>query len=311
MKVLITGASGFTGTHLIKYLLSLPEDSPSVIGISRSPPRISHPDYRYIRTDLENEDQINFVFDKTCPDAVIHLAGRNKGNLTELLQSNVISTESLLNVILKKRPDARIIVVGSSAEYGYAGTEPIAENAPLHPVGLYGISKVAEDLLSISYRDIYELGIAVARPFNLIGPGQPDSFVCGSLTRQAAEIQGGLRAAFELTGGNATRDFIDVRDEAVALWRLLSHDNFDNRIVGRAFNIGTGKGYSIFEVIQEIFSVMGKSYPISGPGVPARELVPIQIADTTSLKKETGWQASIPIRRSLEDMIARWRGSAV
>jgi GDP-4-dehydro-6-deoxy-D-mannose reductase len=215
----------------------------------------------------------------------------------------VINTEHLLNAVRKEKPDARVLVVGSSAEYGYAGEIPITEETPLRPSGVYGISKVAEDLLAVQYYTAHDLAVAIARPFNLIGPEQSDLYVCGKLTHQAVDIRNGKREVFEIVGSDAGRDYVDVRDVVEAYWRLLSHDNFEKKVAGRAFNIGSGKSYSVLEVIQEITRITGRLYKVHMPELPVRELVPVQIADIRRIEKETGWRPSIPLSSSLEEMI--------
>jgi GDP-4-dehydro-6-deoxy-D-mannose reductase len=301
MNVLVTGASGFSGNFLIKHLLSSCNGALNIWGLSRSDPKISHCGCTYIRTDLNQRKQVDAIIKQVSPDTVIHLAGLNRGTLIELLQANVINTEHLLEAVLKERPDARVLVIGSSAAYGYSGKKPVTEDKPLRPVSAYGISKVAEDLLAISYHYVNALNIAVARPFNLIGPGQPDSFVCGNLIRQTAEIRAGVRKSIELSGGNTRRDFIDIRDAVDAYWRLVSHKNFEKKIAGRTFNVGSGRSYSISEVVQEIFEITGSPFPVNASAV--RDLVPVQIADITLIEKETGWKPSTLIRSSLEDMM--------
>jgi len=303
MNILVTGASGFTGHHLIKHLLCLREGEIHIWGISRSAPQISHPGITYLEADLSKKEHVDTIIQQISPDAVIHLAGLNRGTLVELLHANVINTEHLLKALQKERPDARILVVGSSAEYGYAGEMPISEDEALRPTSAYGISKVAEDLLALQYHAAHGLRIAVVRPFNLVGPGQPDSFVCGKLIRQAVEIKNGMRGAFELAGSEARRDFVDVRDVVDAYWRLISHKNFEKKVAGRAFNIGSGKSYSVSEVVQEIAFVTKISYQTHMSAIPGRDLVPVQIANTTLIEKETGWRPLTPLRRSLEDMI--------
>ncbi len=121
MNVLVTGASGFTGHYMIKYLLSSYERALHIWGISRSPPQVSHSGCTYIKVDLNQSEQVDAVIKQVSPDVIIHLAGMNRGTLIELLCANVINTENLLRAVRKDRPDARVLVVGSSAEYGTPG----------------------------------------------------------------------------------------------------------------------------------------------------------------------------------------------
>ncbi len=302
MNVLITGASGFTGHHLIHHLLSQTASVDHIWGLSRHLSSISHTKCTPVCVDLGNTEDVERLMQEIKPDAVIHLAGLNRGSLEDLLQSNVMNTGHLLDAVRMHAPGARVLVVSSSAVYGYAGDSPIPEDAPFRPVGAYGISKAAEELLAFQCRHVYNLNVAVARPFNLIGPGQPESFLCGRLTRQAVEIHAGKRHSFNLTGGDARRDYIDVRDVVDAYWRLISHQLFTEHIAGRVFNIGSERSYSVSELISAISEIMNTSYTISLQPFEA-ELVPIQVADTARLRGETGWYPLIDIRRSLEDMI--------
>lgn len=302
MNVLITGASGFTGFFLIRHLLSDKEKVNHIWGISRRLPLKSHAGLTSVCLDLGNQQEINNLIDEIKPDAIIHLAGQNHGDLPDLMHANVVNTGWLLDAVRKNAPESRILVIGSSAEYGYAGNKLISEDTPLQPTGLYGVSKVAQEILSLQYYRAYDLKISVARPFNLIGPGQPDTFICGRLVKQALEIKAGKRLCFECAGGNTRRDFIDVRDTVHAYWKLISHPHFTDRIAGKTFNIGSGSSYSISEVINIISEILGTTFPCT-MGEVENELIPSQIADITRLTSEIEWKPSFTIHQSIQDMM--------
>jgi len=304
MNILITGASGFTGFHLIRHLLSQKETVHHIWGVSRRMPLASHAGVTSASLDLSNQQDINNLIDEINPDAIIHLAGLNHGELPDLMDANVINTGRLLDAVQKNAPDSRVLVIGSSAEYGYAGDKPISEDTPLHPTGLYGVSKAAQDILSLRYYRASDLKVAVARPFNLIGPGQPDTFICGTLVKQALEIRAGKRSSFECAGGNTRRDFIDVRDVVDAYWKLISHPYFTERIVGKAFNIGSGRNYSISEVIDIISTIGGTSCPCTMNEME-KERIPSQTADITRVINEIEWKPSFTIHQSIKDMMER------
>jgi len=183
MKILVTGASGFTGHYMVDYLLALPGSDLEIFGLYKTHVPSDRNGCRYIQGDLCNRDETRALIRSVSPDAVLHLAGINRGTLHDLLRINVLGTQNLLDAVVQERPDCRVLVVGSSAEYGYAGSDPIAEDAPLRPVGAYGISKVAEDLLARSYASVHKLNVAVVRPFNLIRPPVNRRHLCvvGSL----------------------------------------------------------------------------------------------------------------------------------
>lgn len=302
MKILITGSSGFTGHYLINHLLSQSACVKHIWGLSRCSSLITHKKFTPVYVDLGVKESIDCLMQEIRPDAIIHLAGLNRGDLEDLLRSNVVNTRHLLDAMRIHAPGALVLVVSSSAVYGYAGEKPIPEETTLHPVGAYGISKVAEELLAFQYYQVYDLAIAVARPFNLVGPRQLDSFVCGRIIRQALEINVGKRDRFELTGGDARRDYIDVRDVVDAYWRLISHHLFTEKIAGRVFNIGRERSYSVSDIINMISVMMKISSPTSLQNL-GEELVPNQVADTTILRKETDWRPLIDMYSSLKDMV--------
>ena len=265
MRVLVTGASGFSGRHMIRHLSSLPGERPEIFGVYRSSPLRPEMGVTPVRADLVDREQAARLVREVAPDCVVHLAGLNRGSLKELLEVNVVGTEHLLDAIRDEAPCARTLVIGSSAEYGYAGEGPLPETAPFRPVSPYGISKAAEALLAHRYHAVHDLPVAVAVPFNLIGPGLPESFVSGRIVKQALEVAGGRRTELELAGLDSRRDFVDVRDAAAAYWQLLTADGFEKRIAGNRFNIGSGVDHSIEDVVNIVRRILGGSCPVSIP----------------------------------------------
>ncbi len=303
MKILVTGASGFTGHYMVDHLLALPGSDLEIFGLYKTHVPSDRNGCRYVQGDLCNRDETRALIRSVSPDAILHLAGINRGMLRDLLHINVLGTQNLLDAVVQERPDCRILVTGSSAEYGYAGSGPIAEDAPLRPVGAYGISKVAEDLLARSYTSTHNLSVAVVRPFNLIGPGQPASFVCGRIVEQVLAIQAGFQEKIYLGNINSLRDFIDVRDAVSGYWQVLSHTRFEEFYTGKAVNVGSGRATSIWEILACIEAVTKITYSIESPGDSGADLVPTQMSDNTRIMTTSGWRPSSPLCRSLEDML--------
>lgn len=305
MRLLVTGASGFSGHHLVRYLASLEEGRPEVFGVIRSvPPATDDAEVSWVTADLTDPGQSARAVRGVEPDAVIHLAGLNRGCLRDLLEVNVLGTENVLDAVAREAPSARVLVVGSSAEYGYAGHAPVPEENPLRPVTPYGLSKAAQGLLALRYHAVRHLSVAVAVPFNLIGPGLPESFVAGRIVRQAQEIAGGRRSAMELVGLESRRDFVDVRDAAAAYWRLLAADGFEERIAGNRFNIGSGTARSIAEVVDLVRRLTGVGFDVRLQGMSEPDPVPAQAADTTRIRAAIGWFPELALDQSLRDMLA-------
>jgi GDP-4-dehydro-6-deoxy-D-mannose reductase len=309
MKVLVTGASGFTGMQMIRYLSA--KDDITLTGLARKPvlPFAGARDVSLVNADLLDHARLSDVLSTVRPDLVIHLAGLNFGSLKELVDANETGTKNLLDAAIRANADCRALVIGSSAAYGYAGNEPVTEDTPFRPLSDYGVSKAAQDALALTYGSGRGNRVSVARPFNLVGPGQPPSFICGRIVQQAVEIENGQRDALDVLETTSSRDFIDVRDAVRAYWLILSHPNFSRQCAGRAFNIGSGITYAISGVISLIEEITGDRYPIRVPENPPDVPVPFLVSDTTRVRTITGWAPEIPFRESLRDMLDAARSS--
>jgi GDP-4-dehydro-6-deoxy-D-mannose reductase len=303
MRVLVTGAGGLAGRAMVRQILGLEGDR-EVFGIYRKNLPQAFDRFTPLKVDLTDREKTLARVKEAEPAMIIHLAGQNHGSLAKLLESNVISTQNLLDAACALRNPVRILVTGSSAEYGYAGNRPIPESAPLRPVGPYGISKVAAELLTFSYHAVRHLPVAVVRPFNLVGPGQSDAYVCGKMARQVSEIEEGKREEISLADLSSRRDFIDVRDMAIACWSLITLPEFADRCAGKAFNIGSGKAHSVADVLEIIRRNTGKRYPVLLPERERPIPVPTQTSDNSLITATCGWKPSISLSQSLRDMLA-------
>lgn len=303
MKVLVTGASGFTGIHMIGFLSS--QEDIAVTGLARkSPAHFSKAqNISWVEGDILSPAKIFDTISSIKPDAIIHLAGLNRGSLKDLQKTNVTGTQNILDATLKINPDCRILAISSGAVYGYAGNTPIAESQILKPLSEYGVSKAAQDTLCQIYHETYGLQVAVARPFNLIGPDQPASLVCGRIIQQIVEIEQGKTEALELLEISSSRDFIDVRDAVKAYWAVLSHPEFARACAGKAFNIGSGKASAVYEVIRLIEKITGEHYRVRLPDVPAPIPLLSQQSDNSRIYAATGWTPRISLQDSLRDML--------
>ncbi len=208
MTVLVTGATGFTGTALVRYLRNL--GIRDIAGLARSAP--ADPDrqsrVRIVACDLLDRPRIHTVMADLNPDCIIHLAGLNRGAPDELFRANVTGMQNLLDAVHEANPSCRILIVSSSAVYGYAGKKPIDEDTPVKPLGDYGASKAEQERIALAYHATKGAQVAIARPFNLVGPGQPASFVCGRIVRQVVEIEQGKSLLFRFYDPRALRVFL-------------------------------------------------------------------------------------------------------
>lgn len=306
MRLLVTGASGFTGTALLRFLHGMKDVQ--VTAITRDASHASPDDgVNWITADLLDKKELCRLLAVVRPDAVIHLAGLNRGSPEELFLANVFVTRNLFDAIAVTCPSCRILVASSSAVYGYPGPGPITEESPFQPVAEYGSSKAAGDLLASMYHREKGLCIAIARPFNLAGPGQPDAFICGKIVRQFVECERGTRDAVSLLETGSSRDFVDVRDVVRAYWGLITHPRFAEECAGRAFNIGSGRVCPISELIATLEKITGRPCPVVLALDPPAIAIPSQQGDCSRIHHITGWQPEISLEQTVRDMLAAER----
>lgn len=303
MKVFITGASGFTGTCMIGFLSSRKD-----IGITALTRKILPHNSRtsaisWVEGDILNPDKIADAIAAAKPDALLHLAGLNRGSADELDTTNVTGTRNVLDAAFAINPECRILVTSSSAVYGYAGNAPLSENQTLKPLSEYGISKAAEETLCMTYNKTRGCQVTVARPFNLVGPHQPASFICGKIVQQVLEIEQGKRTYLDLLETRSCRDFVDVRDVVKAYWLLLTHSKFREECAGTAFNIGSGKACAVSTVIDLLTEITGNEYRVHISTTSPMVTIPSQTSDNTRIQGITGWNPLISLKKSLSDML--------
>lgn len=302
MKVLITGVSGFTGNYMIENLA--PKKNCELFGLVHKNTKSHSKDIELIECNLRNRKNVENVMHEIVPDRIIHLAGLTRGTLNDLIQTNVLGTENLLHAINNENRHCHVLIIGSSAEYGYSEEQLITESTKLNPVSEYGISKAAANLLSMSYYHRFGIQIAVARPFNLIGPGQPPSFVCGQIVSQIVEIEKGKKKSLDLQEIESRRDFIDVRDAVAAYWSIVNHRKFASECAGNIFNVGSGKSYSVSDVLEIIWKIIKRKYPVILANNPKKNLIPRQQSNNSLIMKTTCWRPRIELKESLTDMLS-------
>ena len=257
--------------------------------------------------DVTNAAQVAAVVGQVQPDYVFHLAALIKSeSLADLLAVNVLGTQHVLDALVAARPEARVLVTGSSAEYGLARHDelPIREENPLRPLQPYGVSKVAQSLRAAQYAYSDDLYVLRVRTFNLTGPGEPDTLVCSAFARQIAEIEHGLRPPVLRVGNlESGRDFVDVRDAVRAYWLVIQHGS-----AGEVYNVCSGTSVLIREVLRVLVSEADTRVEVEKDEqrYTAGD-VPLQYGDATRLRRSTAWSPTIPLKVSLRDLMNFWR----
>src|SRR6266545_841600 len=209
MRVLITGITGFVGSHMADYALA---QGVQVFGSNRWRSKTENIDHlrssvTFIESDLRDLSSVRALLEISQPDFVVHLAAQSFVGVSwhapaETLSINILSQVNLLEAIRGLKMSPRILAVGSSEEYGLVYEEelPIGEMSPLRPLSPYAVSKVTQDMMAYQYFKSYGLPIVRTRAFNHEGPRRGDVFVTSNFARQVAEIEAGLREPIVYVG---------------------------------------------------------------------------------------------------------------
>ncbi|WP_440112262.1 NAD-dependent epimerase/dehydratase family protein [Paenibacillus sp. QZ-Y1] len=292
-KVLITGASGFTGRHAVAYFKAV---GAGVAAVVRRTGVYTFGEGVTVHVcDLNDKQQVRHLIDEVKPDYVLHLAGKNSvpdswADPLLVLETNVMAVLYLLDA-LRSCPAARTVIVGSRLKYT---PEPGRNPQPPHP---YSLSKALEEMVSLSWMSLFGQQIMLAEPGNLIGAG-PSTGICSLLARHIVACeQEGKTEAFRLSGRENTRDFLDVRDAVRAYATLLVQGT-----TGTIYPIVSGTERSLGEIADTLLMMTEVEVPVrwdgasSGPDGAGEQ-------EQLALLSHLGWQPLIPFATSLQDIL--------
>ena len=312
-KLLLTGANGFVGQHLIKALA----DQYQILGIVHQADLQDSGNVSYQSGNILDRGFLEDIINKQQPDSIIHLAAvaptwsRDPENIFKI---NLIGTLNLYLAVESQKKLAglnpKIIYVSSAEVYGKTeNPEKISETAPFFPANYYGNSKVSADRLSYQMSQSAGLKITIIRPFNHTGPGQQKGFFVPDMASQIVAIENDP-AKNEIRAGNleATRDISDVRDIVQGYKSILEVETKP----GEAFNLCSGSGIKMADVLKKLLGLAKKEIKIvEDPDRMRPSEVPITVGDNSKFKNLTGWETKIPIDQTLEDTLNYWRAKNV
>ena len=303
--VLITGASGFAGSHLVGHLAGHCD----LTGWSRSTPT---PEFaglaKWACVDMLDREHVRQEILALRPAAVYHCAGAahvgSSWQDTALpLASNVLSTHYLLDALRRSGAPCRIVIPGSANVYA-ASTAPLVEDSPVGPASPYAVSKLAQEQLAI--RALVEDGVEVviARAFNHIGARQNPTFAVAGMARQIAQIEHGSAEPVIRVGNlDAHRDLTDVRDTVRAYALLM-----ERGVPGRIYNVASGVGRQMRAVLDALVARSSVAVEIVLDTTRLRPNdLPVLIGDSTRLRTVTGWGPHLSFDRTLDDILDYWR----
>jgi GDP-4-dehydro-6-deoxy-D-mannose reductase len=297
-RVLITGASGFAGRHLVAECLAAGDD---VDELARG---------HGARVDLLDAAAVESAVGEARPEVVYHLAarahvGRSWQEPAVTLRENVAMTLNVLEAVRRTAPDTVVVAVASGEVYGPPAALPVTEDAPLRPQNPYAVSKASADLLAGFYADAHGLRVVRARAFNHAGPGQAPIYAVATFARQVAlGLEQGDDPVRVVTGSPDTqRDFTDVRDVVRAYRALAEHGE-----AGEAYNVCSGRAASATELVASFGRAVGRAvdHVVDPELVRAHEVMEVR-GSHAKLTAATGWEPVIGLERTLADTVAWWR----
>jgi len=315
MRVLITGITGFAGSHLADYVLA-EVPGVAVFGTKRWRSRMENIDHlrgriELVECDLKDANAVRQCLAEIRPERIFHLAAQSYVPASwrapsETLDNNIISQTNIFEAMRSLDLDARIQIAGSSEEYGLVHPDevPIKESNPLRPLSPYAVSKVAQDLLAYQYFRSYGLAAVRTRGFNHTGPRRGEVFVTSNFAMQIAAIEAGLQEPVIRVGNlSAQRDFADVRDIVRAYWLAL-----EKGTPGEVYNLASGRAVTIRELLDMLLELSDSEVEVEvDPDRLRPSDVEILLGDYSKFHADTGWEPRIPLSQTIEDLLDFWR----
>ena len=303
---LVTGATGFAGSHLIDQLL---HDHPSVAAWShlggRAEEHGGDPRVHWNAVDLLDRTAVSRALSDLQPSVVYHCAGiahvgESWSEPVRALSVNVLGTHHVLEGVRGAAPKCAVLVIGSALVYR-PSIDPLAEDDPIGPSDPYGVSKLAQEMLASACVDA---PVFIVRPFNHAGPRQSPAYATSSFARQIAEIEAGRREPVLHVGNlESRRDITDVRDTVRAYRLVVRHGR-----PGRPYNVCSGQAYRVRDLLDTLIAFSTASVEIQRDAARLRPSDnPVIAGNRSRIEAEVGWVPEISIQRTLQDLLNYWR----
>jgi len=304
-RILITGGTGFVGSHLIPYLKSSNVD---LTVVSSKVPARHDSDVNYCVADIRNADDTAAAIRAANPDQVFHLAGVSSiaaswNDPRRALEVNVIGSYNVFEAAMRQPSPPRILNVSTAQVYAPSDVA-LKETSPTSPDNPYAATKAMAELLMVQHQGSRSGGIVTVRAFNHTGPGQSPAYVLPSFAKQLAEMEAGLCAPVLKVGNiQVKRDFTDVRDVVVAYCELLAKGK-----TGEVYNVCSGRAVLLADLVRELQENCSVAIEIEADPKRLRAREPaLMVGDPGKIMRETNWTPRISLQSSLKDLLVYWR----
>ncbi len=306
-SVLVTGAAGFVGIHLIELL---EQEAASMTAWFRpgTEPAFAGTRVEWRSVEMQDRDAVRAALEQARPDAIYHLAGvphvgDSWGHTYETFAGNVLATHHLFEALRQLRLTPRVLVTSSATVYK-PSNDAIRESDPVLPNSPYGTSKLAQEMVARRAWEDDGIPGLIARAYNHVGPRQSPSFVAPSVARQIAEIEAGRKEP-TLSMGNLSsqRDIMDVRDTVRAYRALMQ-----TATPGEPYNVCSGTPVAIRTLVDLFVSKARVKVALKKDDSRIRRVdTPIVLGDRARITTDTGWAPEIPLEQTVDDLLAYWR----
>ena len=304
-KILITGGTGFVGTHLKNLLQQTQPDTQ--LHLTSHRPRESTQNLFIHALDLSDSRAVEKLIADVQPDEIYHLASlasvaASFEQPATVLRNNFMLTLNLLEAVRIHSPASRLLVVSSADLYDHHDDTPIDEKHNMCIGNPYAASKATQDAMAQAYAKSFDLKIVIVRPFNHIGPGQKTGFVVADFASQVARAIDDPQARHLSVGNLASaRDFTDVRDMVRAYALLMEKGQ-----TGEIYNAGSGRAVKIQSILEQLIALSGVDIKVEIDQNKFRPVdAPTVVADNSKLY-QLGWRAEIPLEQTLRDTLSNW-----
>lgn len=302
--VLVTGAGGFAGSHLLEHLAG----SAELVGWSRAEPAKDLATLaRWQRVDLLDRDQVTDALSSIRPSSIFHCAGlphvaESWADTAAPLAANVLGTHRLFEALEHLGVRCRVLVTSSAQVYA-PSSEPITEDQTLAPSSPYALSKLAQEQLALRAAT-GTIDVIVSRPFNHTGPRQKPAFLAPTVAKQIAMIERGLLEPVLKVGNLVpSRDVMDVRDAVRAYAAIMKSGT-----PGTIYNVASGVGRPVRTIVEAL--VARSRVPVRVEQDPSRfrpNDVPVLVGSSLRLQQATGWRPEISFEKMIDDLLEYWR----
>lgn len=304
-KILVTGANGFVGQHLVK---ELSENGMSVVGIGGDIGSKSTPAFidEYIVTDLSDAEAVNKL-DFSSIDGIIHLAGLaavgpSFDEPMKYINANIGIQTNMFQAAIAQGAKPKFLIISSGSLYDTNAPLPLTEESKVIPSSPYAVSKIGQEEMA-GYYGQRGFECVIARPFNHIGPGQNPGFLIPDVAQQIVACEKGEAEKIMVGNLDAKRDYTDVRD-IVRAYRVL----LEKGLTGETYNICSGKAISGNDIVSGLIAASDSKAEIQEDSARMRPSDnPVIYGDNSKITEATGWQPEIALDQTLADVIADWR----